>query len=46
MFPKKAEHAALLLGLEQDHVREVVQRCMQQDQLLRPELKDIIEELQ
>ena len=45
-FPEKAEHTALLLGLEQDDVREVVQRCLQQDQLLRPEMKDIVEELQ
>ena len=45
-FPEKAEHTALLLGLERDDVREVVQRCLQQDQLLRPEMKDIVEELQ
>ena len=45
-FPEKKEHTALLLGLERDDVREVVQRCLQQDQLLRPEMKDILEELQ
>ena len=45
-FPEKAEHTTLLLGLERDDVREVVQRCLQQDQLLRPEMKDIVEELQ
>ena len=26
-------------------MREVVQRCLQQDQLLRPEIKDIVKEL-
>ena len=45
-FPEKAEHTVLLLGIERDDVREVVQRCLQQDQLLRPEMKDIVEELQ
>ena len=45
-FPEKADHTALLLGLERDDVREVVERCLRQDQLLRPEMKDILEELQ
>ena len=45
-FPEKEEHTALLLGLQRYDVREVVQRCLQQDQLLRSEMENIVEELQ
>ena len=44
-FPDKTKHQALLQGLEQEEVREMVQRCLEQDPLLRPEMRDIVEQL-
>ena len=45
-FPDKTKHQALLQGLEQEEVREMVRRCLEQDPLLRPDMRDIVEQLQ